>query len=130
MIVGVVAVAGVFGIILQVQETNQEIRSPSCKSDWTKCANNEELVKKYQKWRDAQSECGLQAIKLARYGKPVVGFFESFYPGNNYVTSGIATAIDPDAQFQNGFGAMVHSRVICTYDLRTNKVTNVEVTQR
>ena len=28
----------------------------------------------------------------------------------DYVTSGIAIAIEPDAQFQNGFGAMVRSR--------------------
>ena len=30
----------------------------------------------------------------------------------------VTTAIDADVQVQNGFGAMVHSEVICKYNLR------------
>jgi len=41
-----------------------------------------------------------------------------------------AVAIEPDAQFQNGFGAMAHSRVTCTYDLRAGKVIDVAITRR
>lgn len=33
-----------------------------------------------------------------------------------------------EAQFSNGFGAMVHSRVVCTYNLRAKRVLNVSIT--
>jgi len=42
----------------------------------------------------------------------------------------VAILIDTDAQFQNGFGAMAHSRVDCTFDPRTKRVTDIKVTPR
>jgi hypothetical protein len=45
----------------------------------------------------------------AKYGNPDWPWlpFDAFYKGDNYVTSGIAIAVEPDAQFQSDFGAMV-----------------------
>jgi hypothetical protein len=57
-------------------------------------------------------------------------FFSSFNSGTNYSSTGIATLIESDAKFQNGFGAMVRSRVVCQYDLRTKKVINVSISDR
>jgi hypothetical protein len=109
---------------------NQPNAPPSCKSDWKKCTDNAELVNNYSKWFNAQFECKQQALKQALYGTPIfpsLYFFSNFFPGTNYITTGTATLIEPDAQFQNGFGAMVHSTVTCTYDLRGERVVNVEI---
>ena len=106
-----------------------------CRSDWTKCADNEDLANHYSRWVNVKVECKMEANARARYGKPDWGpllypDFGTFLTGTNYVSSGIAVAIEPDAQFQNGFGAMVHSRVTCTYDLRAGRVINVDISPR
>ena len=103
-----------------------------CRYDWTKCADNEQLVNHYSDWSHVQVECKHTANDRAKYGNPDWPWaaFGSFYKGNNYITSGIAVAVEPDAQFSNGFGAMVHSRVTCTYDLRAKRVTDVMVSAR
>ena len=44
-----------------------------------------------------------------------------------YVTLGKALAIENDAQIQNSSGAVVRSTVVCTYDLRTDRILNVVV---
>ena len=69
----------------------------------------------------------MEANNQARYSDPTWPWlsFGSFYGGKEYVTSGIAIVIEPDAKFQNGFGAMVGSRVMCTYDFRNEKVISV-----
>ena len=113
--------------------SNKTPESPSCKTDWTLCADNAEVANKYSKWFDAQFECKQAATKQARYGTPVfpsLYFFSTFLRGNDYVTTGQATLIEPEAQFQNGFGAMVHSRVTCAYDLRAQRVLSVDISAR
>jgi hypothetical protein len=40
------------------------------------------------------------------------------------------TLIERDAQFQNGFGAMVHSQVICKYDMKEKTVLDVTISER
>ncbi|MGH9806371.1 MAG: hypothetical protein ACRD9W_03780 [Terriglobia bacterium] len=100
-----------------------------CKSDWTKCSDNEDLVNNYSDWTKVQVECKEEANSEAKYGTPEWPWlpFGSFLKGTDYSTSGIATAIEADAQFQNGFGAMVHSTVTCRYDLRAQKVLDVSI---
>ena len=53
--------------------------------------------------------------------------FGTFLKGNDYVKTGRVVVIEPDARFQNGFGAMARSRVECTYDLNTDKVLRVQL---
>jgi hypothetical protein len=53
--------------------------------------------------------------------------FGRFYTGDNYLKTGIVVLIERDAQFSNGFGAMVHSTVTCTYDLNRKKVVNATI---
>jgi len=102
--------------------------APSCKSDWTKCADNSDIVNNYSGMSAAQVDCKLQAEDHATYGTPEWPWlpFSHFYPGTNY-SAGIATLIEPKAKFQNGFGAMAHSRVVCIYDLRTKKVLSINI---
>jgi hypothetical protein len=104
----------------------------SCRSDWTKCADNEQLANQYSDWSLVKVRCERAANDKAKYGSPEWPWipFGTFHRGNNYITTGIAVAIEPDAQFSNGFGAKVHSRVICTYDLRAKRVTDLQVLPR
>lgn len=120
-----------------VNHTNQPgstttVQDDPCRSDWTKCADNGQLVNHYSDWTHVQRECKNAANDRAKYGDPDWPWFPfgSFHEGNNYVISGIAIAIEPDAQFSNGFGAKVHSRVACTYNLRAKRVTDVSISPR
>ena len=47
-----------------------------------------------------------------------------------YVAKGVARLQEGDAKFQNGFGAMVRSRVTCVYDLAKKQVINVTIDAR
>jgi hypothetical protein len=107
--------------------------APSCKSNWTLCIDNADLVNNYIESNPiAQVDCQIQAEQSAKYGDPKFPSlaFDTFHVGNDYVRTGIATLIEPNAQFQNGFGAMVHSEVTCTYDLRAKHVLSVDVSPR
>jgi len=107
----------------------QEAAINACRNDWSKCADNGEIVNKYSDWSMVQVRCKIAADNQARYGDPQwpSGYFGTYLRGNDYVKTGVAVAIEPDARFQNGFGAMVHSEVICKYDLRAKKVVDVSI---
>jgi hypothetical protein len=129
---GCLAALIIFAVLVVIVAMNGSsnkpaVATPSCSNDWTKCADNSDLVNNYSGWATVQVECKMQAESQARYGTPTWPWiaFGSFLQGNDYVTTGKATAIERDAQFQNGFGAMVHSKVICEYDLHSQKVTSV-----
>lgn len=97
---------------------------PSCKSDWRLCADNADLVNNFSGISKAQAACKLAAEKLAKYGDPDFPWlsFSTFYNGNTYLKSGVVTLIEKNAKFSNGFGAMVHTAVECSYDLAAKKV--------
>jgi hypothetical protein len=101
----------------------------NCSSDWHQCADNSDLVNHYNNWHSVKIEC-MTAVDLhIQYGSPkwprYMDPFSTFEKGTDYVTRGIAILIEPDAQLQNMYGAMVHSEVVCTYDLRAGHVLNV-----
>jgi hypothetical protein len=88
-------------------------------------------VRSYKGWLDVQVACRIAAIEAAKYGTPTWPFvpFQGFSEGKAYVESGLAVAIEPEAKFPNSAGAMIRSRVTCTYDLRTRRVVNVAVSE-
>lgn len=122
--------AGIFGLAvgLGVIGGIADSSGPLCKLDWTKCTDNKDMANNYRGWVAAVVDCRRETENRARYGTPDWPWpsFSFFQPGSNY-NSGIATLIEPKAKFQNGFGAMAHSRVVCQYDLRTKKVVSVEI---
>jgi len=123
MVLGIVAL-----IALGVYTGEKE--KPSCKSDWHLCSDNADLVNNYDSGMiAAQVSCRMEAEKRAKYGSPKWPFaaFGNYQKGNSYLKSGIATLIEPDAQFSNAFGAMVHSTVTCTYDLNQKKALETMV---
>jgi hypothetical protein len=133
------AVVAVIALIFIIGAINAPPSSPSsaasqeasnqCEDDWSKCTDNEQLVNHYSGWTKVQAYCKVEAENEARYGTPVWPWipFGSYSRGDDYVKSGVAVAIEPDAQFQNGFGAMAHSTVTCRYDLRNDRVLSVSV---
>jgi hypothetical protein len=121
-----------FGIaaLIVVGTYTGEKEKPSCKSDWHLCFDNADLVNNYDSGMiDAHVSCQTEAEKRAKYGSPKWPFaaFGTYQRGSAYLNTGVATLIEPDAQFSNAFGAMVHSTVTCTYDLNQKKVLEAMV---
>ena len=129
-LIGIVAAA--IGNLSPSQQQSSGPQGSGCSSDWTKCIDNADLVNHYRDWTRVQVDCKDAAEKQARYGTPKWPWlaFGKFLRGDDYMKKGVAIAVEDDAQFQNGFGAMVHSMVTCTYDLRANRVLNVAIIAR
>jgi hypothetical protein len=108
------------------------VPSPTCRNDWMKCANNADMAKHYRGWWDVRHACEREAKDRAKYGNPDFPWesFPNFMRGDNYVKSGKAILMENDAQFSNGFGAMVHVNITCEYDLRTKSVLSVSIRAR
>jgi hypothetical protein len=105
--------------------TNERPPNPLCESDWTRCIDNADLMNNYLYHNpEPQVNCKHEAMKRAQYGDPKFPWLDQ------YPKIGIAILIEKDAQYQNGFGAMVHSEVKCTYDLRAKQVLNIEISSR
>lgn len=102
-----------------------------CRADWHHCGDNAQIANFWSGWSHVKSQCKEAANTAAKYGAPKWPWFAfgSFYTGTSYLT-GNATVIEPDAQFQNTFGANEHVHVICSYDLNLDTVTDVSVTPR
>lgn len=124
---GIIVALAIIGSLLPEQPQGTGPHGKDCRTDWTKCADNADLANDYQGWTRIKSECHDAANQQAKFGTPKWPWlpFSSFYKGNGYVQSGIATAIEKDAQFSNAFGAMVHSVVTCEYDLKAEHVVSV-----
>ena len=110
---------------------NASPKNELCKEDWMKCVDNAEIAHDYKGWLDVQIACRIAAIEAAKHGTPAWPFvpFQDFSEGKTYVQSGVIVAIEPNAKFPNSTGAMIRSRVTCTYDLRTRRVVKVVVSE-
>jgi hypothetical protein len=134
--VGIALTIGALFIVVPILssiEDASERNSPTCKSDYHRCADNGQLLRDYEHAFDVKFFCKREATARASYGEPQwpsrdADTFQYHYSGDSYVKTGQATVIEHDARFQNGFGAMVHSTVTCTYDLNTKKVVDVSIT--
>jgi hypothetical protein len=126
----VIGVLGWIGVNLGNGGGSVATSESSCKTNWTLCTDNADLENNYLVDSSAPFECKEEAIKRAKYGDPKFPWaypFSTFYTGDQYPKTGIAILVEKEAQYQNGFGAMVHSQVTCTYDLRAKKVLNIEI---
>lgn len=130
--VGVLMLIGI--VVLIAIGSNKDAAdklNPTCKTDWHLCADNSDLINNFTDISRGQVSCKMEAEKLAKYGTPKWPWlsFSTFYRGKEYVQTGIAILVEKDAQFQNGFGAMVHSTVTCKYDLKSQTVLDAVVSQ-
>jgi len=79
----------------------------------------------YWKTGEAQRACKEALGKSVKFGDPewTWGAFGSFRIGDDYPKTGLLKLVDPDVQIPNGFGAKVHSKVECWYDLNKKSAT-------
>lgn len=102
-----------------------------CVSKWQKCASIDDLFEKYNGIMDARASCKIAADHSAKYGDPKWpgfwsgGAFQRFSTSDDFRKTGLIHLVETEAQFQNGFGAMVHTTVICAYDLKDGSVKDV-----
>lgn len=109
---------------------NGATTAPSCKTDWALCTDNADLENNYIVDSSAPFDCEQQATQQAKYGDPKFPWaypFSTYLKGDQYPKTGIAILIEKAAQYQNGFGAMVHSEVTCMYDLRAKRVLSINI---
>jgi zinc-ribbon domain len=129
---GVVILVAIGAFVVWVTNEVDKIReaertSPTCRSDYTKCADNKELVERHYSNHDAliTVQCAFQAKQLAKFGEPELPWapFKTYYPGRSYIEKGVAILIEKDAKYKNGFNASVRTTAICTYDLKRDVAT-------
>jgi hypothetical protein len=103
----------------------------ACHDDWHRCTDNAMLINKSQVFYQAVAACKDQADQQARFGHPDFPFlaFGHFHTGNSYLTSGVMELTEPDASFQNGFGAMARMTVTCSYDMNKQAVVDMDIEQ-
>lgn len=118
----------------QPQESSNNLPLGNCIDDFHACKDNEDLVNHYKKIYHGRADCKIKANESAEYGSPQWpgfwsgGAFSSFGMGDDAPKTGVITLFEPNAQFQNGFGAMVHSTVRCVYDLNSEVVRDLQIT--
>ena len=104
-----------------------EKRNPTCRSDYMKCADNDELVRLYQTKQDVpiRVECKVAAERAARFGTPEFSSppFPEYWRGKSFIDSGRVVLMDSNAKYKNGFNATVNSVATCVHDLKTGSTT-------
>lgn len=126
-VIGLGCLALVGACVMANPSTNQEPQTP-CAADWTQCADNMDVAKHYKEMSHLRFECKWETEKKIKYGEakwPWGYAFGSLFIGDSAPKTGIITLIEPDVRIQNKYGAMVHTEVECTYDLKEKKVTSV-----
>src|SRR5262245_38430796 len=96
--IGAVALGAIIGSVNDATES----ASPTCKSDWTRCKDNRELVNDWSGRINATTQCRSAAMKLAKYGDPKIPYtfpFSTFYPAEKSVETGKLTLVEKNAQF-------------------------------
>ena len=108
--------------------------SPSCSNDWKVCKDNAELMNSDNfAVIEASAYCKIEADHQSKYGDGGSwGWikFGKFYPGDDYIKTGVMTTIDDHVTFANQYGAQVKSEVICRYDMNSKKVLSVSVNEQ
>ncbi len=124
-VIGIMAL----GILGEAQDVKPPGQSNGCEDKWKSCRDNEDMANHFKDWSRITVACKMAAESSARYGTPEFPWlpFGSFRKGRDYVDTGIVQVYEEEARFQNGFGAMVHSSVTCTYDLNADKVLDIQI---
>ena len=83
-------------------------------------------------WARVQAECKLAVDERAQYGAPEWPWlaFSSFLKEPDYVKTGKAIAIEPDAKIKSVSDTSMRVRAICNYDLRAGRVEDVIMVER
>jgi len=104
----------------------------ACIRNWSSCSDNAQLASDWPGWARVQAECKLAVDERAKYGAPEWPWlaFSSFLKEPDYVKTGKAIAIEPDAKIKSGSDTSMRVRAICNYDLRAGRVEDVIMVER
>jgi len=113
------------------QEVAQAAATDACRDDWHQCKDNAMLVNESHMDENAVVACKQEADNEAKYGHPDLPLlaFGHFSTGDSYLKSGVLVLSEPDAGFQNGFGAMARATVTCWYDMKKQAVVDMQIEQ-
>jgi hypothetical protein len=123
----------IFGAINQTQTPKQaEVVEATCKNDFRKCLDNEDMVNNYSRVYEAKAACKTQLSDSVKFGEPEWswGSFGSFFVGDDYPKTGVVRLIDDRVKIQNAFGAQQNSRVVCSYNFNEKKAVIVSIFPR
>ena len=104
--------------------------APGCATDWRKCVDNIDLVHNWVGWTKVPADCERAAETQLAGVTPLWADtpFTSYLPGNVYVTSGKAVAMELEAPLRDAAtGVIVHAKIVCEFDLRKRGVTGLFV---
>jgi hypothetical protein len=98
----------------------------TCATDWTKCADNAQLAREYTDWRRVPGLCRQAAMADPQFADAQwpAHPFADVLPGNVYVTSGKAVALETHAPLVSA-DSVAHAKFICEYDLKAGKITGL-----
>jgi hypothetical protein len=129
--------AGVCAVVLVVVAGTMSNPAPAtawgnCEADWTKCADNAQLMNTPAIADDLRNKCREAADSQANYRAPLwpSNAFQSFPSGRDYIDSGIIRATETHAQFEDRTGRVVTPSITCRYDLLTKTVLAVDFAQK
>jgi hypothetical protein len=103
-----------------------------CARDWSKCADNRQLVENYWQWPIIVSACQADAETfIAPKGKALapaqpVETFTNYAVGNDYPKTGIAIAKTPLFRYRDVSGQTRFAWLECRYDLGTGRVIGIK----
>lgn len=113
---------------MEAQSSDQK----ACARDWTRCADNRELVENYVQWPIIVTECQAAAERfIAPKGTPLiprasVDTFTSFLVGNDYPKTGVAIAATPQFRYRDASGTARSAYLQCSYDLGKGSVIGIK----
>ncbi len=120
---------------VQAASSPEASKETPCKTDWQKCADNNEFAENSFAMIKGQSACKIETANRVRYGEPKwpsfwTGIvFSQYATGQSVRNAGKITLIESRAQVQNGFGAWVHVNIICNYDVKNDRVLDLNITE-
>ena len=125
MFVGVVLV--MFNMLPDNDKYRNSRAETICKTNWTKCTDNADLVNNWHDYYKIRAACKLAADDTAKYGDPEwpSPYFLKFYGGDEYIRTGFAFAVEDNVRFINGFNAKPRVELVCAYNLKTGKVVKI-----
>ena len=104
----------------------------ACARDWSKCADNRQLVENYWQRPMVVTECQAAAERfIAPKGTALAPFapvetFTNYAVGSDYPKTGIAIAATPQFRYRDASGRTRFAWLECSYDLAKRSVIGIK----
>lgn len=104
----------------------------ACRTDYTRCLSVKMLIETYRGMAAARKSCEERTADIAKWSfrftstPAYTTYYNSEYELKQIQTEGTLRLLEPDAEFQNGFGAWRRQRLVCYYDLKKSRAIMVQ----